>query len=487
MFSGSLCPGRYLTFSCVVLMISVSFLPSIISSYTYIVTRSSNVDNRLALTPTILAMADPLECKANAQKKELVSGTDDANTNLIRHDVAGIYYTALGKTHSRVESAGEEWTTSRKLRAGGSMARNKTAKRNSETAQLRRSLTKMKTSTFKRKGVQTKSHKSAAQYNKTGGKAGKVQKKTGNNSLRILEQTNTNTKQIRQTRVTRQLSSTMNNSLNVNNNRQSPNGCTGENIKHNNNWKPTADTILIEDSDEESASAGNSESTKPLFYLDRNPGIRDAEVPLYNVCHEVENVETKDTNHPPPDDSVIVLDNTIDKTMNDSLKEMQINVEPIQPSASDTASTSSAKIIGNVPVARHSDQSAATVTNESSDVIELSDNSDTETGILPASKNTTPAFPAMDCIPLGHLNGKMFSVKGLQLCINYFKKLGYEVTAVVPQFRLKKHHSTDYVLLDKMHREGDITLAPCKNLPGQYSSSYDDRRKRTPGDSGHDN
>lgn len=34
-----------------------------------------------------------------------------------------------------------------------------------------------------------------------------------------------------------------------------------------------------------------------------------------------------------------------------------------------------------------------------------------------------------------HLNGKMFSVKGLELCINYFKKLGFEVTAVVPQFK----------------------------------------------------
>lgn len=41
-FSGNLWPGRYFTFSCVVLIISVSFLPSIISSNTYIVTRSAS-------------------------------------------------------------------------------------------------------------------------------------------------------------------------------------------------------------------------------------------------------------------------------------------------------------------------------------------------------------------------------------------------------------------------------------------------------------
>uniref|UniRef100_A0A182WIL0 RNase NYN domain-containing protein n=1 Tax=Anopheles minimus TaxID=112268 RepID=A0A182WIL0_9DIPT len=391
MFSGSLCPGRYLTFSCVVLMISVSFLPSIISSYTYIVTRSSNVDNRFALTPTILAMADPLE-----------------------------YYAFESHTCSYKDIT----------------------------------------------------------------------------PLSIAQITS----------------------------------------KQNNNRISTADTILIEDSDEETES--NGENSRPLFYLDRNPGVRDAEVPLYNVCHEIDKPATTVTNQPRPDESVIVLDSTIDQTMNDSLKEMQINVETIQPSSSDTESNSSSKIISNVPIDKQSNRSAATVRNVSPDVIELSDYSDTEPSISYLSKNTTPAFPAMDCIPLGydvlkpqtsksavvqkpqkkskwnnadnkntkasplseaanlaekqevtkrmviidgnnvaygHLNGKMFSVKGLQLCINYFKKLGYEVTAVVPQFRLKRHHSTDYVLLEKMLRGGDITLAPCKNLPGQYSSTYDDR------------
>lgn len=63
-FSGSLMPGRYLTFSCSVLTISVSFLPSIISSYMYILTSGLNF-SFLSTTffPRILAIADPLTKK----------------------------------------------------------------------------------------------------------------------------------------------------------------------------------------------------------------------------------------------------------------------------------------------------------------------------------------------------------------------------------------------------------------------------------------
>lgn len=57
---GSLCPGRYLTFSCSVLMISVSFLPPTSSSNTHMVTRESKCASLAVLPPTILAMAEPL-------------------------------------------------------------------------------------------------------------------------------------------------------------------------------------------------------------------------------------------------------------------------------------------------------------------------------------------------------------------------------------------------------------------------------------------
>ncbi|XP_055629449.1 uncharacterized protein LOC129770559 isoform X2 [Toxorhynchites rutilus septentrionalis] len=78
-------------------------------------------------------------------------------------------------------------------------------------------------------------------------------------------------------------------------------------------------------------------------------------------------------------------------------------------------------------------------------------------------------------VAFGHLQGKNFSVKGLSICIQYFKKLGHEVKAVVPQFRLKKEKSSDQKLLEELYRRGDVLLAPSKNLPGQWSSSYDDR------------
>lgn len=57
---GSLCPGRYFTFSWSVLMISVSLRPFTISSKTHMFTVVSNLSYLAALAPTILAMAEPL-------------------------------------------------------------------------------------------------------------------------------------------------------------------------------------------------------------------------------------------------------------------------------------------------------------------------------------------------------------------------------------------------------------------------------------------
>ena len=51
--------GRYLTFSCSVLMMSVRFLPSTLSWKTHMVTSSSNWSRSSTLRPTILAMAEP--------------------------------------------------------------------------------------------------------------------------------------------------------------------------------------------------------------------------------------------------------------------------------------------------------------------------------------------------------------------------------------------------------------------------------------------
>ncbi|XP_053674224.1 endoribonuclease rege-1 [Anopheles nili] len=70
---------------------------------------------------------------------------------------------------------------------------------------------------------------------------------------------------------------------------------------------------------------------------------------------------------------------------------------------------------------------------------------------------------------------KVFSAKRLEICLNYFKTLGHEVVAVVPQYRLNRSQSTDQMLLQKLYRQEEITLAPSKKLPGQFSNAYDDR------------
>ena len=51
--------GRYLTFSCSVLMMSVRFLPSTCSWKTHMCTSSSNWSVPSTLRPTILAIAEP--------------------------------------------------------------------------------------------------------------------------------------------------------------------------------------------------------------------------------------------------------------------------------------------------------------------------------------------------------------------------------------------------------------------------------------------
>ena len=57
---GSLAPGRYLTFSCVVLMISVRLLPPMSSSYTHICTsRSKDSGCAAVFSPIMRAMAEP--------------------------------------------------------------------------------------------------------------------------------------------------------------------------------------------------------------------------------------------------------------------------------------------------------------------------------------------------------------------------------------------------------------------------------------------
>ncbi|XP_017015298.2 uncharacterized protein [Drosophila takahashii] len=78
-------------------------------------------------------------------------------------------------------------------------------------------------------------------------------------------------------------------------------------------------------------------------------------------------------------------------------------------------------------------------------------------------------------VAFAHGNSNIFSSEGIKYCLQYFEKIGHEVKAVIPMFRKNTHKSSNPELLDKLHKEGKIVFTPCKNIPGQMSSSYDDR------------
>ncbi|XP_036331183.1 uncharacterized protein LOC118742880 [Rhagoletis pomonella] len=76
-------------------------------------------------------------------------------------------------------------------------------------------------------------------------------------------------------------------------------------------------------------------------------------------------------------------------------------------------------------------------------------------------------------VAFNHSLNREFSVKGLKICIEFFEKLGHEVKAVLPQFRM--HRCSDSAAMTELRNAGKIVVTPCKNLPGMFSSSYDDR------------
>lgn len=85
-FSGILCPGRYLTFSWIVLIMLVNFSLLMISSYTYIVTRVSNMLLYfMTFAPTIFAIAEPLKLFVTYHKKILCTNNILSVINTLIH------------------------------------------------------------------------------------------------------------------------------------------------------------------------------------------------------------------------------------------------------------------------------------------------------------------------------------------------------------------------------------------------------------------
>ncbi|XP_047539450.1 uncharacterized protein LOC125072798 [Vanessa atalanta] len=78
-------------------------------------------------------------------------------------------------------------------------------------------------------------------------------------------------------------------------------------------------------------------------------------------------------------------------------------------------------------------------------------------------------------VAMQHSKGRIFSVKGLKICIDYFLRRGHVVKAFVPHFRCKYGKSTDGKLLDQLERQGLVVYTPSREIQGKMITSYDDR------------
>ncbi len=79
-------------------------------------------------------------------------------------------------------------------------------------------------------------------------------------------------------------------------------------------------------------------------------------------------------------------------------------------------------------------------------------------------------------VAMGHGRGQTFSVKGIQLVMEYFRARGHrQIVAFLPQYRKKSGMSSDPKLLDKMEREGNVVCTPSRETDNARISSYDDR------------
>uniref|UniRef100_A0A2A4JRD3 RNase NYN domain-containing protein n=2 Tax=Heliothis virescens TaxID=7102 RepID=A0A2A4JRD3_HELVI len=78
-------------------------------------------------------------------------------------------------------------------------------------------------------------------------------------------------------------------------------------------------------------------------------------------------------------------------------------------------------------------------------------------------------------VAMEHTKGRMFSVEGLKICIDYFVRRGHVVKAFVPRFRCKYGKSSDPKLLDLLERQGLVVYTPSREIQGKTCVPYDDR------------
>lgn len=72
----------------------------------------------------------------------------------------------------------------------------------------------------------------------------------------------------------------------------------------------------------------------------------------------------------------------------------------------------------------------------------------------------------------------MFSVKGIQICLEYFLERGHEVTVFVPESRRYKKNPIpidDRDLLEQLEEHNFVVFTPARRVDGKVIACYDDR------------
>lgn len=74
-----------------------------------------------------------------------------------------------------------------------------------------------------------------------------------------------------------------------------------------------------------------------------------------------------------------------------------------------------------------------------------------------------------------HTENGQFSVRGLEVALEYFLNKGFDAKAVVPQFRMKRTQTDNHVKMLELEKRKLLIKTPAKDLCGKFASSYDDR------------
>ncbi|CAH0551355.1 unnamed protein product [Brassicogethes aeneus] len=116
------------------------------------------------------------------------------------------------------------------------------------------------------------------------------------------------------------------------------------------------------------------------------------------------------------------------------------------------------------------------------DLTKLDQKSSCETNIYDPSPITQkkkkgslrPIFIDGSNVAFAHGKNKFFSVRGLQICIDYFRRRGHKVKAFVPNFRARRKHCSDSRWLQKLERKNLVVFTPSLTIKNESKVPYDD-------------